>query len=481
MKRNIYILATQSNSGKTVLVTALLRVVNRRSIVALPFKAQNMSLNSYPAFNGGEIALAQAMQAYAAGVKPMVEMNPILLKPIGEMMSEVIILGKPVGLMEYREYSGGALGKWRVIRDSLNKLTSMGLIVGEGAGSAYEPNITNDVANFRPADYLNADVYVTLDISRGGAFTSALGLYNAVPGRWRELIKGFIINRFRGDHRILRDAIKWLEEKTGRRVYGIIPEIEDAHYLWPEDSEAMIDFGNGSIDVAILAYPGISNFHEFNVLMMEDAHVRFVKWPDSLGEPDLLVLPGAKNTALAMEWIRRSGLDDKVRKLAGSTPILAICGGFQLITELMSDPTGVEFGKPGHIKGLGLVKARVVYHRDKIVAHSKAVINGLTNGLITGYEIRRGRITYTGDEPGMVIVERNGSPTNEPDGYLSEDRRIIATSLHDSLSNPLVRKLVFKMVKGSVSINSEYTSIDALLHWVDKVATIVNNSLSIDL
>ncbi|WP_291766203.1 cobyric acid synthase [Caldivirga sp. UBA161] len=483
MKKSIYILATQSNSGKTVLVTALLRLINRRSRITVPFKAQNMSLNSYPALNGGEIALAQAMQAYAAGFEPLVEMNPILLKPIGDMTSEVIVMGKPVGLMEYREYSRSPLDKWRIIRNALIKLMNItnGLIIGEGAGSAYEPNITSDVANFRPADYLNADVYVVLDISRGGAFTSALGLYNSVPARWRDLIKGFIINRFRGDPRILDDAVKWLEEKTGRRVFGVIPEVNYAHYLWPEDSEAMVDFGNGSIDVAVVSYPGISNFHEFSVLAMEDVHVRFVKWPDSLGEPDLLILPGAKNTALAMDWLRRSGLDHKIIKMAGSTPILAICGGFQLITEVMSDPTGVEFGNPGHVKGLGLIKARVVYHEDKIVAHSKAMLNALPGKVIKGYEIRRGRLTYTGDEAGMIITERNGNPVREPDGYFNEDEGVFATSLHDILSNPEVRSLVLTMAKGSRVITSEYTSINALLHWVDEVATIVNSNLTIDL
>ena len=483
VNRSIYILATQSNSGKTILVTALLRLVNRKNRVAAPFKAQNMSLNSYPALNGGEIALAQAMQAYASGFEPLVEMNPILLKPIGDMASEVIVMGKPVGLMEYREYSRSPLDKWRVIRGALGRLMTLtnGLIIGEGAGSAYEPNITNDVANFRPADYLNADVYVVLDISRGGAFTSALGLYNSVPVKWRELIKGFIINRFRGDSRILYDAVKWLEEKTGRRVLGVIPEVNEAHYLWPEDSEAMVDFGNGSIDVAVVSYPGVSNFHEFSVLAMEDVHVRFVKWPDSLGEPDLLVLPGAKNTALAMEWLRRSGLDSRIIRMAGSTPILAICGGFQLITEAMSDPTGVEFGNPGHVKGLGLIRARVVYHEDKIVAHSKAMLTVLPEKPIRGYEIRRGRLTYTGDEPSMIITERNGNPVKDSDGYFNEDRRIFATSLHDVLSNPEVREVVLTMAKGSKVATSEYTSISALLHWVDKVAAVVNSNLTIDL
>ncbi len=483
VKRSIYILATQSNSGKTMLVTALLRLINRKNRVAVPFKAQNMSLNSYPASNGGELALAQAMQAYASGFEPLVEMNPILLKPIGDMTSEVIVMGRAVGLMEYREYSRSPLDKWRIVRNALSRLRALtnGLVVGEGAGSAYEPNITSDVANFRPADYLNADVYVVLDISRGGAFTSAIGLYNSVPVKWRELIKGFIINRFRGDSRILEDAVKWLEEKTGRRVFGVIPEVNEAHYLWPEDSEAMVDFGDGSMDIAVVSYPGISNFHEFSVLSMEDAHVRFVKWPDSLGEPDLLILPGAKNTALAMDWLRRSGLDHKIIRMVGSTPILAICGGFQLLTEAMSDPTGVEFGNPGHIKGLGVIKARVTYHEDKIVAHSKAVFSGLSGRLITGYEIRRGRLTYIGDEPSMIITERNGTPVREPDGYFNEDKRILATSLHDVLSNPEVRGMVLTMAKGSRVNVSEYTSISALLHWVDEVAAVVNSNLTIDL
>lgn len=479
VKKNIYILATQSNSGKTLLVASLLRMVNSGGAVASPFKAQNMSLNSYPAFNGGEVALAQAMQAYAAGLRPMVEMNPILLKPMGDSVSEVIVLGKPIGPMNYAEYSRSPIDKWRIVRESMDKLLGeFGHIIGEGAGSAYEPNITGDIANFRPAYYANADVYIVLDISRGGAFTGALGLYNAVPNRWRSLIRGFIINRFRGDPSLLRDAIEWLAEKTGRRVYGVIPEYENAWRLWPEDSEAMVDFGEGPMDVAVVAYPGISNFHEFNILSLERVHVRFVKHPDALGEPDLLILPGAKNTMKAMEWLRRGRLDRKIIKLSGSVPILAICGGFQLLSRRMSDPYGLEFGAPGHIDGLGLVDIEVVYMPDKIVAHSVAVMDNPSMRLV-GYEIRRGRIIYRGARPAMTIVSRNGEAVNEPDGYIDEGRRIVATSLHDSLSNPEFRRMVLSMA--GVESSSVLTSVEALLRWIDDFTEVVRNSIYIDI
>ncbi len=475
---NIYVVSTQSNSGKTLIAAALLRLSRAR---AAPFKAQNMSLNSYPAYNGGEVALAQAMQAYAAGTLPLTYMNPILLKPMDEYRSEVIVLGRPIGAMEYSQYSKDMLSRWRVVKGSMDKLSEVyDVIVGEGAGSAYEPNITGDIANFRPADYLNAGVYVVVDISRGGAFTSALGLYQSLIPRWRRLIRGFIINRFRGDRRLLEDAFKWLRDKTGVDVVGVVPDVpEAARFIWPEDSEAMGDFGSGRLDVAIVAYPGISNFHEFNILALEDVHVRFVRWGDSLGEPDLIILPGAKNTLRAVEWLRSTGLYESLRRAAGSIPILAICGGFQLLGRILSDPTGVEFGSPGHIHGLGILGIDVTYMADKIVSHSlaKPIIDIGFEGPIKGYEIRRGRIIYSGAKPAFTILERNGQPVMEPDGYFNEESRILGLSIHDSLSNPELRSVVIKMAGGVP--RSSLDSIQMLINNIDEFSRIVKENVYI--
>ncbi|MGC8598068.1 MAG: cobyric acid synthase, partial [Thermocladium sp.] len=355
----MYIVSTSSNSGKTVIVTAIVHALSRRARVA-PFKAQNMSLNSYPAVDGGEVAVAQAMQAYAAGVEPVTAMNPVLLKPLGDDRSEVIIRGRPFSINGFREYSASILDKWRIVREAIDELRmGFDVVVGEGAGSAFEPNI-RDVTNFRAAEYLGSDVYVVLDIDRGGAFTSALGLMASIPPRWRRLVKGFIINRFRGDEGLLEGAVKWLRERTGKRVVGIIPWM-DVHRLWPEDSESMEGFGSGPLDVAVVAYPWISNFNEFHALSLEpDVGVRFVR-SGSLGEPDLIILPGSRNVPASLEWLRRTGLEAQLRRVLGSSLVLGICGGFQLMATKISDPLGVEGGAPGHYRGLGLGDFAVTY------------------------------------------------------------------------------------------------------------------------
>ncbi|WP_069807981.1 cobyric acid synthase [Vulcanisaeta thermophila] len=487
-----YIVSTMSDSGKTTLVAGLIRLAVNKGLRTAPFKAQNMSLNSYPAIEGGEIALAQAMQSYVAGVKPSIYFNPVLIKPMGEDRAEYVVLGKPRKQITFGDYLRDARFRALVIRaikGSIKRLINeYDLVIGEGAGSAYEPNLAPyDLANFRPAQWLGANVYVVLDIDRGGAFTQGLGLMNSLPSKWRGMVRGFIINKFRGDERLLRDAVKWLEDRTGKPVLGVIPYINDL-ILWPEDSMDLKPIGNGPLDIALIAYPYISNFNDIYPLAFEgDVTVRIVRSPMELGEPHMIILPGSKNVVASVEWLRRTGLDKAIKRLVGSSVILGICGGFQALSKKLSDPTGIEAGAPGHYHGLGLIDLEVEYGVEKITALSRAVVNhgGIEGAEIRGYEIHRGIIKYTGSTtPFITIIERNNRKVNIPDGVLDEGRMIVGITLHDSLGNPEFRTFILNLAREIAGLPKQKpnntTSITALINQIDKLATTIKNKIDVE-
>ncbi len=481
-----------SDSGKTTIVSALLRILSRRGLRVAPFKAQNMSLNSYPSIEGGEIALAQAMQAYVAGLMPSVHYNPVLVKPMSIDRAEYIILGKPRAQLTFNDYlNDGVIRRLAInaIRSSMRKLRDeFDLVIGEGAGSAYEPNlVSRDLANFRPAEWLDAGVFVVLDIDRGGSFIQGLGLIKSLPPRWRRLVKGFIINKFRGDEKLLSTAIKWLEEKTGKPVLGVLPYV-DGLWLWPEDSMNLGPIGNGPLNIALIAYPYISNFNDVYPLILEDdVTVRIVRDPRELGEPHLIILPGSKNVVASLDWMRRTGMDKALARVRGSVVFLGICGGFQAMGRLLSDPYGVEAEAPGNYHGLGFVGINTIYGVSKVVSLSRAV--GLRDGLegmeIRGYEIHRGVPQYVDDEPLIMIRERNGKATKQLDGVLREGEFIVGVTLHDALGDPNFRSFVLNMARELAGLprrnSSVSSSIELLLSQVDKLASIIEDKLNIDL
>ena len=488
---NVFMVSTMSDSGKTAITGALLRILSTRGFRVAPFKAQNMSLNSYPSIEGGEIALAQAMQAYAAGILPSIYHNPILIKPMTSDKAEYVILGKPRAQLFFNEYlSDNSIRRLAVnaVKTSVRKLTEeYDIVVGEGAGSAYEPNLASkDLANFRPAEWLNANVFVILDIDRGGSFIQGLGLMQSLPPRWRKLVKGFIINKFRGDERLLNTAIKWLEEKTGKPVLGVLPYVDDL-WLWPEDSMDLRPIGNGPLDIALIAYPYISNFNDIYPLILEDdVTVRIVRSPRELGEPHLVILPGSKNVVASLEWMRRVGLDKALMRIKGSAVILGICGGFQAMGRVLSDPYGIEAGAPGNYDGLGLINVNTVYGVDKVVSLSRAIgLSGELEGVeVRGYEIHRGVPQYVGDEPLVVIRERNGRPVEQVDGVFRERDLVIGITLHDSLGDPNFRNFVLNLAREVAGLpkrtSSNLSSIDLLIRQVDKFSSIIKDKLDID-
>jgi len=473
--RGLVVVGTASNVGKTFLTTILLYHFRKRGYRVAPFKIQNMSLNSYPALDGGEIALAQAMQAYVAGSELSSCINPVLLKPLGRY-TEVIVRGKPLGVIRFGEYWSSIKSlAWRVALECFDELSSRyDIVIVEGAGSVAEPNfVDGDIANLRIAVERELPAILVADIERGGAFASILGCLEILPPSMRERIKGFVINRFRGSLEILEPALRWLENRTGLPVLGVVPYVESAR-LWPEDSINLEPFGDGDIDVALIAYPTAANINDLEPLRYEDVTLRIVRSPRSLGDPDIVILPGARSVIDAIEWLKRTGIDKALEKMLGSSVVLGICGGHEILGKRISDPHGFECGSPTHAEGLNVMDYEIVIEKDKVVAHTivESVIEDI--GRVRGYEIHRGRTIYGSATPFGIVIERNARANRDLDGSVDETKGIYTTFLHDVLWNDVFRCFILEKalrhVRGRrASCRRGLDKVEKLVETVDRI------------
>ncbi|WP_414582023.1 cobyric acid synthase CobQ [Scytonema sp. PCC 10023] len=394
----IMIVGTTSHAGKSLLTAAICRILSRRGWRVAPFKGQNMALNAYVTANGGEIGYAQAVQAWAAGVVPWVEMNPILLKPQGDMTSQVIIKGKPVGKVSAAEYYEQYfdLG-WRAIEESLQHLsTEFDLLVCEGAGSPAEINLKHrDLTNMRVAKHLNATTILVVDIDRGGAFAHVVGTLELLEPEERALIRGIVINKFRGQRSLLEPGIKWLEERIGIPVIGVIPYLEQVYPA--EDSldllERRVQKLQTELNIAVIRLPRISNFTDFDPLESEPTvGVRYLSPKQELGHPDAVIIPGTKTTIPDLLLLQKSGMAEAIQHYAaaGGT-VLGICGGYQILGQMIADPEGIE-GQAGRYQGLGLLPIKTVITGQKIARQRQVSSNYPQMGLpVIGFEIHQGR------------------------------------------------------------------------------------------
>jgi adenosylcobyric acid synthase len=409
----IMVVGTTSHAGKSLLVTALCRILKRRGWRVSPFKGQNMALNAYVTPSGGEIGHAQAVQAWAADVMPCVEMNPILLKPQGDMTSQVIIMGKAVGKVNASDYYEQYFAQgWQTIEESLRRLgNEFELIVCEGAGSPAEINLKHrDLTNMRVALHLNAPTLLVVDIDRGGAFAHVVGTLELLEPEERALIKGVVINKFRGQRSLLDSGIAWLEERTGIPVVGVIPWMEQ---LFPaEDSLDLLDRisrkkPNSEITIAVIRLPRISNFTDFDPLEAEPSvTVKYLSPTQSLGHPDAVIIPGTKTTIADLILLHKTGMAAEIQSYAaaGGT-VLGICGGFQMLGKMLADPEGVE-GQEGRYQGLGLLPLKTVITGNKVARQRLVSSNYPQIGLpVGGYEIHQGRSRLLESEEG----EKNSS------------------------------------------------------------------------
>nr|WP_296155402.1 cobyric acid synthase [uncultured Blautia sp.] len=404
MAKTIMIQGTMSNAGKSLLAAGLCRIFHQDGYRVAPFKSQNMALNSFITSEGLEMGRAQVMQAEAAGVEPSVLMNPILLKPTNDVGSQVIVNGEVIGTMSARDYFRY---KKKLVPDIMKAFDVLAeqndIIVIEGAGSPAEINLkTEDIVNMGMAKMAKAPVLLVGDIDRGGVFAQLYGTVELLEEDEKDMVKGLIINKFRGDKTILDPGVAMLEEKCKIPVVGVAPYLD----IQVEDEDSLTERFDrhqeiGVIDMAVIRVPRISNFTDFNPLeSIPGVSLRYVKHPSELGNPDVIFLPGTKNTMEDLHWLRESGMETLILKAASrGTFIFGICGGYQMLGETLSDPYGVEAG--GSMRGMGLLPVDTVFAEKK----TRTQVTGrfleldkefapLKNVEFTGYEIHMGESTW---------------------------------------------------------------------------------------
>ena len=480
----IMVQGTMSNAGKSFLVAGLCRVFMQDGYRTAPFKSQNMALNSYITKDGLEIGRAQAMQAEAAGIEPTVEMNPILLKPTSNVGSQVIVNGEVLGNMKAMDYYANKKQLVPEIEKAFEKLSEeYDIIVIEGAGSPAEINLKeNDIVNMGMARIAKAPVLLCGDIDRGGVFASLYGTVKLLEEEEQSMIKGLIINKFRGDVEILKPGLQMIEEKTGIPVVGVVPltplDIDDEDSL----SDRLTHTGQkGGIDLAVIRLPHISNFTDFNVFeRMDGVSLRYVGSAGELGTPDLIFLPGTKNTMDDLTWLRESGMETAVLRCAEQkVPVVGICGGYQMLGELLEDPDGVEHG--GSMRGMGLLHTKTVFTRAKTRTQIQGRVNTVSicgefaGREVQGYEIHMGRTEKTGDCQETIYLE-----DGRLDGLSNPEGTVFGTYLHGifdygDLAAMTVSRLMRR--KGIDPKNWHFDPEEHKRREYDKLADLVRNSL----
>ena len=480
----IMVQGTMSNAGKSFLVAGLCRVFMQDGYRTAPFKSQNMALNSYITKDGLEIGRAQAMQAEAAGIEPAVEMNPILLKPTSNVGSQVIVNGEVLGNMKAMDYYANKKQLVPEIEKAFEKLSEeYDIIVIEGAGSPAEINLKeNDIVNMGMARIAKAPVLLCGDIDRGGVFASLYGTVKLLEDEEQSMIKGLIINKFRGDVEILKPGLQMIEEKTGIPVVGVVPltplDIDDEDSL----SDRLTHTGQkGGIDLAVIRLPHISNFTDFNVFeRMDGVSLRYVGSAGELGTPDLIFLPGTKNTMDDLTWLRESGMETAVLRCAEQkVPVVGICGGYQMLGELLEDPDGVEHG--GSMRGMGLLHTKTVFSRAKTRTQIQGRVNTVSicgefaGREVQGYEIHMGRTEKTGDCQETIYLE-----DGRLDGLSNPEGTVFGTYLHGifdygDLAAMTVSRLMRR--KGIDPKNWHFDPEEHKRREYDKLADLVRNSL----
>ena len=486
MGKAIMIQGTMSNSGKSFVTAGLCRVFKQDGYKVAPFKSQNMALNSYITTEGLEIGRAQAMQAEAAMIEPTHWMNPILLKPTSNMGSQVIVNGEVYDNLSAQAYYEMKDNLAPEVKKAFDHLSAENdIVVIEGAGSPAEINLAeNDIVNMGMAKMADAPVILVADIDRGGVFASAYGTIKLLPQDEQDRFCGIVINKFRGDVEILKPGLKMLEDLTDKPVLGVLPmekiDIDDEDSLSDRLNQKTVTEG---IDVAVIRLPHISNFTDFSVFeLIDGVSLRYVTDKRELGEPDLILLPGTKNTMSDMEWLIESGLEGAVIRAAATTRVIGICGGFQLLGKELHDPDGVEHG--GDMRGLGLLDISTVFQGDKTRTRIRGTVHpdhnlyGLKNRELEGYEIHMGKTENLGDAVAMIELE-----DGRTDAYMTGDGRIWGSYLHGIFDN---EELVFALVhaimqeKGIDPSDNHLSIAEYKEVQYNKLADLIRNNLDMD-
>jgi cobyric acid synthase CobQ/L-threonine-O-3-phosphate decarboxylase len=497
----LMIQGTSSSAGKSVLTAALGRILLEDGLRVAPFKAQNMSLNSFVTRDGGEMGRAQVVQAQACRIEPDVRMNPVLLKPNSDTGCQVIVRGKPVGNMQVGEYIEYKPQAWAAASECYDELAAgFDVILLEGAGSPGEVNLKHhDIVNMRMARHAEAPVLIVGDIDRGGVFASLVGTLEVLDPWERELVAGWIINRFRGDESLLGPALEYMLRRTGRPVLGVVPYLDGLHL--PQEDSVEFKAGEGrlrlrtnsqspmeatsgsqdhplpTVEIAVIDLPHIANFTDFDALGVEgDVRLRIVRSPAELDHPDAVILPGSKNTLGDLDYLRRSGLAERVRTLAqdGGTEVVGICGGFQMLGREIRDPLGVESDRQAAV-GLGLLEVRTELAAEKTLLRTSAV--HAPSGLeVAGYEIHHGQTSCDGSR---AVLSR---PDGQCVGAASPALPVWGTYLHGVFDADAFRRWFIdrlRVRRGLAPLGRVVARYD-IQATLDRLAAAVRRSLRMD-
>jgi adenosylcobyric acid synthase len=479
---------TASAVGKSVFATALCRLFARAGYRVAPFKSQNMALNSSVTVDGGEIGRAQAAQAEAAGVEPTVDMNPILLKPESDARSQVVVMGRPVASATFQEYARMKPWLLGLVRESLERLRrAYDVVIVEGAGSPAEINLyEGDIVNMRIARLAEAPVLLIGDIDRGGVFAAFVGTLALLPEEDRARVAGFVVNKLRGDARLLTPGLEALTARTDVPVLGVVPYIAES--LVPaEDSLNLEDLAraNGAhiLEVAVAGLPRIANFDDFEPLAREPGvRVRFVSRPEQIAGSALIVLPGSKNTAEDLGWLRDCGLADAiVAAAAAGRPIVGICGGYQMLGRALHDPDSVESSATA-TPGLGLLPVVTRLEREKTtvrvrgrVAADAGPFGSAAGSEIAAYEIHVGRTDVRTARQPFQIGARRGREVDEREGALNDGGNVVGTYLHGLFANDTLRGALLRDVaaRAGVPADPRWGAVSSAAARYDRLADAV--------
>ena len=456
---------TGSSVGKSVLVAGLCRCFFRLGMAVVPFKAQNMALNSFITPEGHEMGRAQVVQAEACGLAPHVHMNPVLIKPNSDVGAQVIIDGVPVGTMsaiDYHHYKGKA---WKAVLDSFTRLQeNYELIIIEGAGSPAEINLRdNDIVNMGLATHIGAPVLLVGDIDKGGVFASLVGTMELLSPVERGLVKGFVINKFRGDQRLLEPGLEAISDRCGVPFVGVVPYFRNL-YLPEEDGVAVESYGKTSwqdmagIDtdtllVAVVKLPHISNFTDFDPLAQEvDVQLDYLQPEEDFSGYDLVVIPGSKNTIDDLQQLLQSGFSRRLTEfVTAGGAVVGICGGYQMLGRYITDPWQVETTS-GRVEGFGLLAVQTELVREKMTVQSCGELlpgawPDMDNLKVSGYEIHMGRTHLASAASPLLRVAADGSPPDHYDGAISAEGAVWGTYFHGIFDNDVFRRRYLNLLK----------------------------------
>ncbi len=493
--KTLMIQGTGSSVGKSIIVTGLCKIFRDLGYKVVPFKSQNMALNSYITKDGKEMGRAQVVQAEACGLEPDADMNPVLIKPNSDTGAQIILQGKVYGNMDAMEYHKFKSKAKEVVIDSFNRLSKkFDLMIIEGAGSPAEINLMeNDIANMGMAEIADAPVVLVGDIDRGGVFASLYGTVEILPEKYRKRIKAFLINKFRGDKKLLEPGLKQLTDIVNIPFLGVIPYIKDL-YIQDEDGVA-VDFKVkeklhlNEINIGVIKLPHISNFTDFDPLEQEpDVSLKYIQPAEDFSKFDVIIIPGSKNTIDDLDFLKQNDFEKKINKhLKNGKFLVGICGGFQMLGKKIYDPYHVESSKTEH-NGLGFFNFTTVMEKEKTTRQVKVKISknlpypNLNNDeILEGYEIHMGQNNYYDEELVFKNIEDNSF-----DGLISNDGKIFGTYIHGIFDNDSFRRTFLNFVRTTKGL--EILSIESSINYkkfkeqgFNKLAKIIKENIDMDL